>query len=246
MARPLIAVSAAVEVLPTAFGEVDCTRLTTAYTDALYAAGGRPVILPVVARPPAELLDGFAGLVLSGGGDIDPAMYGQAPDPTVYGIRRDRDEFEAALYREAIDRQIPILAICRGMQLVNILRGGTLHQQISEDARHWQTRPPEEPNHEIVVTPHSRLARILHGHAEGEVNSYHHQCIGRIGTGLRITARTGNVIEAVEADDADLIAVQWHPEQMVPADAVQRALFESFVARAVLAGRDKNYQEMSA
>ncbi len=234
MGRPLIAVSAAREVLPTAFGDIDCTKLTSAYTDAVYDAGGQPVILPVVDNPPQGLLDRMDGLVLSGGGDIDPVLYGETPAPSVYGIRRDRDSFEAALYRQASALRLPILAICRGMQLINVLRGGSLLQQVPG---HWQDNPASRPLHRIDVIPGSALAEAAADavEVEVEVNSYHHQALGVLGTGLSVTATCGAVIEAVEDRDADVVAVQWHPEHMTATAAHQRALFEHFVTRAAAA-----------
>jgi len=231
MPGPLIAVSAAIEELETAFGRRDCTKLTAAYTDAIYAAGGRPVILPVVEAPPAGLLDRMDGLVLTGGGDLDPQLYGQQSDPTTYGVRRDRDDFETALYGEAMRRGIPVLAICRGMQLVNVLRGGSLIQQLEADGRHWQEIPPEQAGHKVDLVGDSSLAATVNQAVLG-VNSYHHQALREIGAGLRVTARCGEVVEAVEAVDADIVCVQWHPEQMAATDEFQRALFEAFVRRA--------------
>ncbi len=231
MSRPLIAVSAAIEELPTAFGNQDCTKLTTAYTDAVYAAGGQPVLMPVVVDPPAGLLDRFDGLVLTGGGDLDPTLYGEEPDPTVYGVRPERDAFETALYREALEHDLPILAICRGMQLVNVLRGGSLIQEIEADVEHWQTAPAHEASHKVDVVADATLATTF-GRSTVGVNSYHHQGLRELGSGLRVTATCGVVIEAVEADDARLVAVQWHPEQMAATDAQQASLFEALVTAA--------------
>lgn len=231
MSRPLIAVSAPIELAPTAFGEQDCTKLTTAYTNAVYAAGGQPVVMPVVVDPPAGLLERFDALVLTGGGDLDPTLYGEQPDPTVYGVRPERDAFEIALYNEAIERGLPVLAICRGMQLVNVLRGGSLILDIQDGIQHWQTGPSHEPAHKIDVVDDARLTGVFNQSTVG-VNSYHHQGLKELGTGLRVTATCGAVIEAVEADDANLIAVQWHPEQMAATDAQQAALFQALVAAA--------------
>lgn len=242
MARPLIAVSAAIEELPTAFGPQDCTKLTTAYTDAVYDAGGRPVVMPVVVDPPDDLLNRMDGLVLTGGGDIDPAFYGEAPDPSVYGVRSDRDVFEAALYREALEIGLPILAICRGMQLMNLLHGGSLIQEI-ESGGHWQENPASESSHEIDVATGSTLAAAL-GEGMVGVNSFHHQALRELGEGLRVSAMCGDVVEAVEAIEADVVAVQWHPEHMVLTDHRQRALFESFVARAGAATPIHTHEEI--
>jgi putative glutamine amidotransferase len=231
MRRPLIAVSAAIEVLDTPFGPWDCTKLGTFYTEAVYAAGGQPVVMPVTDVPPAGLMAGLDGLMLSGGGDLDPTLYGEQPDPTVYGVRPDRDAFEIALYEDAVERGLPILAICRGMQLINLLRGGNLIQEIEPAQSHWQTRPSSEASHSVDVVPGSRLAGVL-GAESAQVNSYHHQGLARLGMGLEVTARCGSVIEAVEATDGDLVAIQWHPEHLAPVDPVQHAIFTDFVARA--------------
>jgi putative glutamine amidotransferase len=244
MSRPLIAVSAPIEELPTAFGAQDCMKLTAAYTDAVYAAGGLPVILPVTANPPENLLDRMDGLVLTGGGDLDPGLYRESPDASVYGIRRDRDAFEVALYREAVQHEIPILAICRGMQLVNVLRGGRLVQNIETDIDHWQTTAAAEASHKVDLTPNSRLAAAFGATVVG-VNSYHHQGLRELGEGLRVTAWCGDVIEGVEATDATLVAVQWHPEQMARVNPQQAALFASFVQEAATARTTRPNKEMN-
>jgi len=231
--RPLIAISAVRETMLTGFGELDCTRLTAAYTDVIYSAGGRPVILPVVDPAPPGLLDGMDGLILSGGGDIDPQHYGQPTDPAVTGIRRDRDAFEIALYNEAVDKGLPILAICRGAQLVNIVCGGTLTQHVDG---HWQTEPPQVASHAVDVLADSALSDAVGRSATLPVNSFHHQGLDRIGAGLRVTAVSGGGVEAVESADRSVVAVQWHPELMAAAgDPQHYALFERFVQNA--AGR---------
>jgi putative glutamine amidotransferase len=130
--------------------------------------------VPVVEDPPAGLLTRMDGLMLTGGGDVDPALYGEVSDPSVYGVRRDRDAFKAVLYREAVALGLPILAICRGMQLINVLRGGTLLQQIKGGPGHWQQNPPTMHSHEISVTLGTSLADAM-GQAVARVNSYHHQ-----------------------------------------------------------------------
>ena len=236
MQRPLIAVSAAIQEIETAFGMKDCTTLITAHTDAIYAAGGQPVVMPVVADPPLGLLRRMDGLMLTGGGDIDPALYGEDADPAVYGVRKERDAFESALYRESVALGLPVLAICRGMQLVNVLRGGTLLQQVADGAVHWQGFDAAKASHAVDIEPGSALfdavgARVAH------VNSYHHQGVKDLGAGLTVTATCGAVIEAFETAAADLVAVQWHPEHMTAADPRQCALFEAFVHRASQAAR---------
>ena len=240
MGRPLIAVTAGMEELPTAFGPMDCTKLTAPYTDAIYAAGGQPVIMPVIEEPPTELLARMDGLLLTGGGDLDPALYGEIPDDTVYGVRRDRDEFEIALYREAVALGMPILGICRGMQLINVLRGGNLHQEIPG---HWQDNPPTRLSHAIDITAGSVLAETMGPTPSIQVNSYHHQSLKDLGHGLLVSALCGDVIEAVEADDIDLVAVQWHPEHLYATEPEHKALFETFVERAAATIRSKTPEE---
>lgn len=228
MSAPLIAVSAERSEQRSAFGPRDSTLQVLEYADAVVSAGGRPALLPATEVIPADLLEGFDGLLLTGGGDLSPEMYGQAPDETVYGVSVFRDRFETALVEEAHERGLPILAICRGLQLINVLRGGSLIQHVDG---HWQTRPSHEPDHEIAVEPGSRLAEVIGGTAMG-VNSYHHQAVGLLGEGLRITARSGEVVEAFEDPERDLIAVQWHPEHLFRASADNHALFDDLVVRA--------------
>ncbi len=228
MPTPLIAVSA--ERLPrdSAFGVRDSTLQVLEYAEAVVSAGGRPAILPATETIPGDLLDGFSGLLLTGGGDLSPEMYGQEPDDRVYGISPIRDRFETALVHEAQRRGLPVLAICRGLQLINVLRGGTLIQHVDG---HWQTRPSNEFDHEITVVPESRLAATIGGTAMG-VNSYHHQSIDKLGADLNVVAWAGPVIEAFEDPVHDLIAVQWHPEHLFRNSPHNHALFEDLVRRA--------------
>jgi putative glutamine amidotransferase len=228
MPAPLIAVTADRSLQESAFGRRESTLQVLNYAEAVVSAGGRPAILPATETVPADLLDGFDGLMLTGGGDLSPEMYGQAPDDKVYGISPIRDRFETALVAEAQERGIPILAICRGMQLINVLRGGSLFQHI--DA-HWQTRPSDEIEHDVAIDPASRLAAVVGGSVMG-VNSYHHQAVDSLGSSLRITARAGEVVEAFEDPEADLIAVQWHPEHLFRVSADNHALFDDLVSRA--------------
>ncbi|GAA1468963.1 gamma-glutamyl-gamma-aminobutyrate hydrolase family protein [Microbacterium thalassium] len=228
MAAPLIAVTADRSLRESAFGPRDSTLQVVEYADAVVSAGGRPAMLPATEVIPTDLLDGFDGLMLTGGGDLSPELYGQEPDEKVYGVSPIRDRFEAALVAEAQQRGLPILAICRGMQLINVLRGGSLLQHI--DA-HWQTRTSHEVEHDVAIDPSSRLAEIVGASVMG-VNSYHHQAVDSIGSGLRVTARAGDVVEAFEDPDANLIAVQWHPEHLFRVSADNHALFDDLVGRA--------------
>ena len=174
-------------------------------------------------------------LLLSGGADIDPDAYGEARAPACETPQPDRDRWELALTRHALQRGIPILGICRGMQLLNVACGGSLYQDLTTQAlqsqRHaWSDHPRDYLAHSIEIAPGSRLAAII-GVRAHEVNSLHHQAVQRIGAGVTITAwAPDGVAEAMELRDHPFaLAVQFHPEELAPADAPSRALFVAFV-----------------
>ncbi len=214
--KPVIAVSAQTAVSETKYyGEQRVTSLYDLYVRAITAAGALPVVLAHGdAADVPTLLERFDGLVLPGGGDIDPTAYGEARGAdTLYGIRPKADAFETALVHEAARRRMPLLGICRGLQVINVAFGGTLHQDLPDHpqdlvgrafAGHYRTK----------VEPDSRLHQIVDS-TELVVNSLHHQGIKDVGHGLRVTATAADgVVESIEATDTtwDLIAVQWHPE----------------------------------
>lgn len=228
MARPLIGISAPRSEEKSAFGPKDSVLQVVEYSDAVIAAGGRPVLLPPTATIPDDLLAGIDGLVLSGGGDLSPRMFGEEPVEASYGISEIRDAYESALVADAAARGIPVLAICRGLQLINVLRGGTLHMDIPG---HWQTAPSNETVHDVEIAADSRLAEIV-GTEPLSVNSYHHQGIKTIGRGLRAVASAGEIIEAFEDPEADIIGVQWHPEHLFAVSERNLALFSDLVRRA--------------
>jgi putative glutamine amidotransferase len=217
----------------------------TAYTAALHRAGVRPAILaaPDPGRP-EEVLAPFAGLVLLGGGDVDPAHYQEQPHAEVYGIEPDRDALEFDLTREALARGLPLLAICRGAQVLNVALGGTLVQHLSDVAgtcAHGRLTTDDPPAvHEVLVEPGSRLAGAVSGAAAiANCISIHHQSADRVAPGLVVTGRsTDGVVEAVETppDVGWVLAVQWHPERTAESDPVQQAIFDAF-ATAVRAAR---------
>jgi putative glutamine amidotransferase len=231
MTAPLIAISAARQTIDSPFGPMAATQQVVSYANGVLAAGGRPAILPSTEEIPSGVLEGFAGLILTGGGDINPRLYGEEPVETVYGVSDIRDSFEIALYEDAVRLGLPILATCRGMQLINALRGGTLVQEVCAERSHWQEGACGDPWHEVEVEPGSDLARIV-GTSTISVNSYHHQGIGKLGKGLRVVGRDHGVIEALEDVGANLVAVQWHPEHMFRAHPTQMALFEDLVKKA--------------
>jgi putative glutamine amidotransferase len=205
------------------------------YVRSVDAAGAVPLVLPTQGPEAAEaILDRLDGLVLSGGIDVDPALYGCAPHPKLGRVDRARDEFEIALTRLALRRDLPILAICRGQQLLNVATGGTLIQDIpsvvtgavAHDAPGRRTRR----SHPGEVAPGSRLGEIL-GPGPLLVNSFHHQAIDRLGQGLKVTGRAPDgVIEAVEMEERSfVVGVQWHPESFWREPVSFRALFEAHV-----------------
>ncbi len=194
------------------------------YMKAVERAGGVPVVIPPL-EPDAisALLTNVDAIVLSGGPDIDPRAYGEPPHPALGPTWRDIDVTELALARKAIDLDLPILAICRGAQALNVARGGTLFQHLPDQfgraIQHRQKAPGTQVAHMVRVEPDSVLARAL-GTTELEVNSYHHQSPSGIGRGLRAVAwAPDGVIEGVEVPDHEfVVGVQWHAEAMTNAE----------------------------
>lgn len=209
-AAPLIAVTGRVRGAhglhggPSSLDALEVDVYFTGYAEHVAAAGGLALHLPAGADPEA-LMDRADALVLTGGTDVDPARYGATPCATTPPLDPDRDARELALLDAAVRRDRPVLAICRGVQLVNVARGGTLHAHL---AAHPAGRP-----HDVVVEPGSTL-HALHGDRT-VVNSLHHQGVDRVGAGLVVTGRAPDgVVEGLEGADGRLLGVQWHPEQM--------------------------------
>jgi putative glutamine amidotransferase len=208
------------------------------YLRAIELAGGVPVVVPPLRDETllGSLLDRVSGLCLTGGPDLDPVAYGASRHEMIGPTWRDLDECELALARLADARQLPVLGICRGLQALNVARGGTLHQHLpdlhSGRINHRQTEPGEQPTHWVTVAGESLLAEIL-GCRRTRVNSFHHQGIELVGRGLRVTSRAGDgTIESVEAGDSEfVVGVQWHAEALI-ARPGQRALFGSLVDAA--------------
>lgn len=198
------------------------------YEDALRAGGMEPVAGFV---EDSISLNGFAGLLLMGGSDVNPKRYGEEPRPETDAPDDQRDETELRLIDEAIAKDLPILAICRGLQILNVYHGGTLVQHLSPpDPHDLELEDKAAPAHEVAIEPDSRLARIA-GATRWRVNSRHHQVASGIGEHLRVSARAteDGVVEGLErADKRFVLAVQWHPEDQVRADAEQLKLFRAF------------------
>jgi putative glutamine amidotransferase len=210
--------------------------LGISYLEAVEAAGGIPVILaPLPARRLEAIIDRLDGVCLSGGPDLEPACYGSEPHPELGPTEPEVDLFELGLVRAARRRGLPILAICRGMQVLNVARGGSLVQHLpdlSEEIQHRQTGPASQPSHAVAIGADTRLARLAEADRI-EVNSFHHQAIDRLGVGLEPVAWADDgVIEAIEAPGEQFtVGVQWHAECLT-ALPEQARLFTSLVDAA--------------
>jgi len=199
------------------------------YVRAIEHAGGRPLLVPPSEDGIEETLDAFDGVIFSGGSDLDPEMYGQEAHPETYGIVEQRDRAELALLEAALARDMPVLAICRGSQVLNVALGGDLVQHLPDvvgDQKHKHT-PGEYADHEVDVHPETRLGSLLGKRAP--VKSHHHQGFGRLGEGLQEAARADDgTVEALEDPSRRFtIGVLWHPEA---GDDLR--LFEELVAEA--------------
>ena len=189
------------------------------YVRSVEQAGAVPIALPAIgAEDAAALLDRLDGLLLSGGADLDPALFGQAPHPKLGPVSRRRDDFELALTRAALRRDLPILAICRGHQVLNVATGGTLIQDIPSLVKGANVHDARGPRwrraHRVEVAPRSLLREIL-GQDTILVNSFHHQAVDRLGEGLVVSARSpeDGIVEGLEMPARRfVVAVQWHPE----------------------------------
>ncbi|MGP4055399.1 gamma-glutamyl-gamma-aminobutyrate hydrolase family protein [Mycobacterium sp. 4D054] len=230
MTRPLVAVvgrrAAQVPIL-----RFSATLAAEAICEAVWAAGGEPVILHGPAADPlTELprrLRRFDGVLLPGGADVEPSRYGAEPAPETTGAVAFQDDFDLGVTRAVIDLDMPALAICRGMQVLNVALGGTLTQHVVEtETLHHNAI------HHVHVKRGSRLHAIV-GVQTIDVSSYHHQAIDRLAPGLTVSALAADgVIEAVEHRRADIVAVQWHPEDRHADSVTDAALFADLVDRA--------------
>ena len=242
MSRPLIAVAGRIA----AAGRVSRSAISFAgrvYLDAVIRAGGEPITLsPRELRhdEALDLLRRFDGLVLMGGSDVDPHLYGQQRQAHVYGVIPEQDHFEAALVHAAIESKLPTLAVCRGIQLVNVALGGSLIQHIGDLAGVVQHAPDKFPAgqdyvlHDVVVEKGTKLASAM-GTTAARVASFHHQGLDEIAKGLRVSARSDDgLVEGLEHTGSGqwLIGVQWHPEDTASTDPHQQSLYDALVQRA--------------
>jgi len=221
-------------------GITRCSSLDD-YVASIEHSGGRARVLEVTESPKA-IIGELQGVLLTGGGDVDPVFYGEDRHPSTQDAEPGRDEFEIDLARRAMEANLPMLAICRGAQVLNVAAGGTLVQDIptavATELPHSLTQPKDEVAHDVKVAPGSKLQQALGDAVSAahtcRVNSRHHQSVGRVGTNLSPSATAPDgVVEAIEAGEADFcIGVQWHPENFWKTGEF-RSLFDSFVEAAV-------------
>lgn len=229
MAKPLVGITTYVEEARWSHWVAPAALIPFSYVRAVERAGGRALLVPPDDDGVEETLDALDGLVLSGGNDVDPTAYGAKPHAATGGVRPERDRAELALLEGALARDMPVLAVCRGSQILNVARGGDLVQHLPEvvgDEKHRET-PGVFSAHGVRVDPESRLGGLV-GERE-PVQSHHHQGFGRVGGGLRETAWADDgTLEAVEDPSKRFaLGVLWHPEEGEDA-----ALFEALVDEA--------------
>jgi putative glutamine amidotransferase len=215
---PVIGLTTYLERAQTGVWDVPASFLPQAYFEAVNRAGGIAVLLPpqpVDEDIASRVLDGLDGLIVTGGKDVDPARYGQEPHPTTDQPRLDRDAWEDALLRGAIERELPFLGICRGAQVLNVALGGTLIQHLPDvvGSTRYNLGGGQYNEVAVEVVPGSELSELIGAGVDAKV--YHHQAIDRVAEGLTVSARTDDgIIQGVELPSVPFgVAVQWHPEE---------------------------------
>ncbi len=227
--KPVIGITTYAEQARWGVWDVPTALAPMSYVSAVTSAGGRPLLVPPSEDAIDETLDALDGLLFSGGSDLDPPLYGAEPHPTVNGTRPDRDRAELALMRAALARDMPVLAVCRGMEVMNVALGGDLVQHLPDVVGHENHKhtPGVFGDHDVDMEPESRLAAVLGKRAP--VKSHHHQGVGRLGSGLvEVAWADDGTIEGVEDPGRRFaLGVLWHPEQ-----GEDFALFRTLVEEA--------------
>jgi putative glutamine amidotransferase len=234
--RPVVGICAAIETAAwTVWHDVEVNISPRTYSTGVADAGGLPLLLAAddsIAEAPEQLLDLLDGLVLSGGADLDPSSYGAEPDPRTTGARAERDRFEISLARGALERDLPVLGICRGMELLNVACGGSLVQHLPDAELHLHT-PGQYADHDVRLELGSLAARAV-GAERVSVRSHHHQGVAELGDGVVASgwAEPGETVEAIEIPDGRwALGVLWHTEEDRPS-AVLAAVTEAARERA--------------
>jgi putative glutamine amidotransferase len=228
--RPIVGITTYVTPARWSYWDLEAALIPADYVKAVDRAGGRPLLVPPTREGVDETLDALNAIVFTGGSDIDPELYGADPHPETFGIHRERDEAELALLRGALARDMPVLGICRGIQVLNVGLGGDLHQHVPEVVGHegHKNDPPGQfREHEVAIESGTKLEHVL-GRST-QVMSHHHQGLRRIGEGLVEAAHAEDgLVEAIEARGKRFaIGVLWHPEA-----GDETALFEALVEEA--------------
>ncbi|MEM7031440.1 MAG: gamma-glutamyl-gamma-aminobutyrate hydrolase family protein [Chloroflexota bacterium] len=208
-------------------------QLPGQYADSVRRAGGIPLLIQPGEPRLDELMTLLDGLILSGGGDVDPSLYTDEAHEQVYWVDKERDQFEIELTERSLHSDMPLFCICRGLQILNVTLGGTLLTHIPDDVENAiaHRQPPRDPvQHAVDIDPHSQLATMMQS-TQVKTASWHHQSIGELAPGLRaVGSASDGVIEAVEmTDNPNLLAVQWHPELTAEVDESQHNLFKALV-----------------
>jgi putative glutamine amidotransferase len=227
--QPLIGITTYAEQARWGVWDSPAALIPLVYVRAVEKAGGRPLLVPPSEEAIEETLDALDGLVLSGGSDVDPELYGAEAHPETNGVHPERDRAEIALLRAALERDMPVLAICRGSQVLNVAQGGDIVQHLPEVVGHEQHKhtPSVFGDHDVDLVPGSRLQRLLGDRAP--VKSHHHQGYGNLGEGLQEAARADDgTVEAIEDPSRRFaLGVLWHPEE-----GEDFALFQELVEEA--------------